>query len=153
MVKINQKGDERLSRIEQVAHESGHTWRKKHNLDPVAPTPPTFTIGQKNVTETLNNYTKELVQSSRTRELGAVHIANIVLSELMNSGSNNFNGLNLQATYWGLANITIDVSKGKMLDIPSEEDYNTLQEPRTREYYLNTKFDIYKEHGIQDPDK
>lgn len=37
----DQNYDERLSRIGQVAHETGHTWRKKNGLDPNAPTPPT----------------------------------------------------------------------------------------------------------------
>lgn len=149
----NQKGDEKMSRIGQVAHETGHAWRKKNNLDPPVPNRPTLSteLGDGQNIDKSNEYVKAMVSNNQIRELGAAHIENIVLSELKKSGSSFFFGLDLRSTMMLATHETTFVNF-KMVLVPSFQDYNTLQPPRTRNYYMDTKFNIYKEHGLPDSD-
>ncbi len=149
----NQDGNEKFSRIGQVAHESGHAFRKSNDLDPAKPgkLPSLAGMNLDQRTEALNNYTSQLVNYNQTTELGASHIENIVLSELSNSSSSFFSGIKISETYFGGLSSKMTISNGRILYVPEEANLNKLQYPRTRDYYLNTKFNIYTEHGLQDP--
>jgi hypothetical protein len=87
--------------------------------------------------------------------LGAAHIGNIIIGELMNSGASNYKGLDISSTYFGLAELVTfppQFGKAQLSDI-QKVDVNLLEPPRTKEYYLKTHFNIYAEHGLQDPDQ
>lgn len=145
------------NRVGIVAHESGHVWRKKHNLDPAMPTFPTLSAPQNAQMQNANNaalssYNESFVNARNTSELGASHIENMVLSELMNSNKAAYNGLDLRGTYYGGLQLTTNVVNGQIVRDKREADLNTLQSPRDRNYYLNTKFNLYKDHGIPQPE-
>jgi|GEM_PF-4014371 len=102
-------------------------------------------------TAILNEHTRLLVNYNNTSELGASHIENIVMGELINSGNNYFKGLQISATYFnGVVSETIYNMGKPPLNIPSFGNLNKLQSPHTREYYLKTHFNIYTEHGLPD---
>ncbi len=88
----------------------------------------------------LSNYNESFVNARNTSELGASHIENMVLSELMNSNKAVYNGLDLRGTYYGGLQLTTNVVNGQIVRDKREDDLNTLQSPRDRNYYLNTKF-------------
>ncbi len=150
----NQSGDEKFSRIDQVAHESGHAFRKSNNLDPADPGKLQSLIGMNldQRTNAINNYTSQIVNYSQTKELGASHVENIVLSELIKSGSNFFSGIKLSEKYFGGLSIKMTISRGRILYVAEESNLNKLQAPRTSEYYLQNNFNIYTEHGLPAPD-
>ena len=147
----NQGGNEKFSTVSQVAHETGHGFRRKYNLESAPPgrMPSTFGMSSDKATDALNNHTTEVVNYNNKKELGASHIENIVLSELINSGSNSFNGIALSQTYFGGAGKQMVMSNGRALYVPVETNLDKLAPPHTKDYYMNTKFDIYAEHGIQ----
>jgi RHS repeat-associated protein len=148
----NQK-NEKFSRIAGVAHESGHAFRKANNLDPADPGPflPKLGIGIDALVSAKNAHTEALVNYSQNKELGASHVENIVISELINSGNKSFNGLKISETYYGGLTTESVIQNGRMVNLPVEGNLNKLTPPRTADYYLRTNFNIYLEHGLSEP--
>ena len=148
----NQKS-EKLSRVAGVAHESGHAFRKANNLDPANPGlfTPKLGMGVDALVSARNTHTDALVNYSQTSELGASHIENIVLSELINSESKSFSGLKVSETYYGGTISESVMQNGRTVKYPVFGNLDKLTPPRTMEYYLQTKFNIYQEHGLPEP--
>ncbi len=145
--KFPEQSSEKFSRIEQVGHESGHAWMKKNNLEPTLPrlnSTPAMTKEQS--TSALNEYRSNFVNYVNTKEINASHIGNIINSELINSGNSNFSGLNLAEFYYGGLGTKLDVASGLLRQV--SKDLPLLEPPRTKDFYLNTKFNLYAEYGI-----
>jgi len=103
-------------------------------------------------TDAINEFVRQKANYSQTSELGASHIENIILGELINSGSSNYTGLAISATYFGGTIIETTKVPGKpAINTLGYGNLNKLEPPHTRDYYLNNQFNIYTEHGLQDP--
>jgi RHS repeat-associated protein len=98
--------DATSTKIGMIAHETGHAWRKTHNLDPAFPNQPKLTAPMTNAQQAANNiaisdYNVAFAYAKNTSEIGASHIENTVISELNTSGNSNFGTLELRSTYYG----------------------------------------------------
>ena len=138
-----------------IAHETGHAWRKTNNLDPEDPNPPSLPMPRTRQMQDANNlamsnYSVAQVNATKTSELGASNIENIILSELINSGKDIFKTVTLTSVYYkGIDLERTFVNFMPLYEIKLDVDYNVLAPPKDASYYLNQKFDIYKEHGIK----
>lgn len=74
----------------------------------------------------------------------------MINSELMNSGSSFFQGLQLDRVYPDVAQSVQKWSNyyNTLMNVLSRGPLNLLEAPRTREYYLNNTHDIYKDFNI-----
>lgn len=151
------KTKQSFNRMSMVAHETGHVWRQKNNLDPnypefpKTPYPSTREIQLEN-NEKFSKYNEDFVKAKNTREGGASHIENMVLSELINSGNPIFKGLDLTEENHGGMRLTSMFVFGRVVHGKEDAALNVLEAPRDRNYYLNTKFNLYNEHGIKNPE-
>lgn len=140
-----------------IAHESGHAWRKTHNLDPAFPgniklSPPMNNAQQAANNIAISDYNVAFANAKNTSELGASHIENIVSSELMNSGNSTFSSVGLRSSYYGGVQLTtyFDRYSLKTLYNKSEGTLNTLASPRDSKYYMTSHFNLYTEHGLNE---
>jgi RHS repeat-associated protein len=144
---------EKTSRIGGIAHETGHAFRRANNKE--AEDPGDFTpklgMGVDNLNAARSSHVIAVANYSYTKEMGVSHIENIVLSELINSGSNFFSGLKISETYYRGTIAIPEMVRGKMVMSLGEGNFNKLEPPKTKEYYLNTKFNIYAEYGLPEP--
>lgn len=98
--------DKFSTQIANIAHETGHAWRKTHNLDPAFPDQPKLSAPRTNAQQAANNiaisdYNVAFAYAKNTSEIGASHIENLVISELNTSGNSNFGSVGLRSTYYG----------------------------------------------------
>lgn len=145
------------SQVGLIAHESGHAWRKTHNLDPGFPedlklSPPMNKAQQAANNIATSDYNVAFANAKNTSELGASHIENIVSSELMNSGNSTFSSVGLRSSYYGGVQLTsyFDRYSLKTLYNKSEGTLNTLASPRDSKYYMTSHFNLYTEHGLNE---
>jgi len=149
--------------ISIIGHEVGHAFRQKFGLDFAPkkielPTRPSFVLTynkqekeqyekdvEKYNSEFLNISDKNLIIHSdfkREFELAALHIENIVISELKTS--KNFNGLEFHSVYPEMEQYTLQLINGKLRPKPC---LTNVMSKFPESYYCN-KLDIYKENGI-----
>ncbi|MDL2327009.1 hypothetical protein LJC67_08015, partial [Bacteroidales bacterium OttesenSCG-928-A14] len=123
-----------------IAHETGHTFRKLYNLDP------------ENVTfensPNLNMFNLKWQAYHETTERGAMHIENIVRSELQRS--RKYSDIKLNPIYSpGLTTESNFINSQMRISIKMIPSYNVLTPPRDEYYYKSKNFDIYEELGIE----
>jgi RHS repeat-associated protein len=135
-----------------TAHETGHGWRIAHKLDVEPAQSDLPTIG---VTTNLAEYTKQvdfvrgqnILTSTISREqaeVGAMHIGNIVTSELRSSGNSGYSGLQYETSYAGpMAVPGLSISGNPTYNLGYTDYSNKL--PLS---YYNNKIDIHSDHGV-----
>ena len=155
--------DKNKEYISIIGHEVGHAFRQKFGLDVAPkkielPTRPSFVLTfnkqekeqyekdiQKYNTEFLNISDKNLINSSDFKkgfELAALHIENIVISELKTS--KKFNGLEFHSEYINMEQYKLQLINGKLRPKPC---LTNVKSNFSESYYRN-KLDIYTENGI-----
>jgi RHS repeat-associated protein len=145
------------SQLSVTAHETAHAWRKTHNLDPEKPKVPSLPMPgpgdmqlQNKNNQAMSDYSQGTVNAAKTSELGASHIENIVLSELINSGKSVFKDVTLTSTYvGGFGLIKTMINFLPIYSIKEGVNYNLLESPKNGDYYRSHKFDIYQENNIK----
>lgn len=146
----------RDKRIETLAHETGHGWRIAQKLDEEPhlldiPNMPGV-LGTKQDWKAYNKNNdfvrgQNLLNSTTAREqseVGAMHIGNIVVSELKASGNDSYVNLSTQPTYFGPTAIPGISLLGNPTYSPGYKDYKI----KVSEDYYNTRIDIHKEHNV-----
>lgn len=142
--KFPENATEKTGRISVVAHETGHAWLKFHGKQVARPNISDYVNPNNSVVQAtirLNDFRKDHAAANNENESRASHFQNIVVSELVNSGNRNFSSLNLQEFYYGAEKVT-SVPGQLALDVDANWRMPLLSPPRTKEYYLKTKFNI-----------
>jgi RHS repeat-associated protein len=147
------------TRLGILAHETGHAWRHLHNLDPQNPTintaivnePPRKLTSLRSTEEypsaQFSDYLVREAEYTRTVETEAMHIENIVRSELKKG---KYSDMSLRQFYLnGKTTKLVTSNFGNVRFDMDSVDYDVLVAPRTREYYETTDHDLYKEFKVE----
>jgi RHS repeat-associated protein len=136
------------TQLSLIAHETGHAWRDLHNLDSM---PPVLSDNQGvTLSKRISNNSKELATYNQFTEREAMHIENIVRSELGKSRNKNINGIPLAPTYRAGKDAVLSRGiDGKYVYKIIFVDYEVLQSPRDKEYYYNTAFDLHRDFNVK----
>jgi hypothetical protein len=133
-----------------IAHETGHKFRNLYGLDPSFPTKIGGKIGDDDYSS-LSEYNVQFQNAHETSEKGALHIENIVRSELKRSGK--FGSVQVKQFYSPGFTIKteFDINKGVKRTLNMIHNYDLFDNGKyNREYYEN-EINIYKELGINRP--
>lgn len=142
--KFPENSTEKAGRISTVAHETGHAWLKFHGKQVPSPNISNYADPGNSVVQatiSINNFKRDHASAHNENEGRASHFQNIVTSELINSGNRNFSSLNLAEFYYGGEKVS-SVPGQLALSVDDQWPMPLLTPPRTREYYLKTKFKI-----------
>lgn len=137
-------------------HETGHGWRIAQKLDvqPLLLDEPAMP-GILGTPQDLANYNQQndhvkgqntltTTQAREQAEVGAMHIGNIVTSELRSSGNSRYSNLQYETSYFGPTAVPAISIFGNPTYRLNYKDYlNKL--PLS---YYNNKINIYSEHGV-----
>ncbi|WEK34866.1 MAG: DUF6443 domain-containing protein [Candidatus Pseudobacter hemicellulosilyticus] len=143
--------------IQTTAHETGHGWRIAQGLDvqPEYQSLPSmpgiqgtdkdmaaynrkrdWVVGENNIVRT---------EARKKGELGAMHISNIVMSELERSGNRKYENPIMETTYFGPAAVPAKSLFNNPTYEITQKDYINIS-PLT---YYNQTIDIHHEHGVK----
>jgi len=97
-----------------------------------------------------NDYVNQVVINKNTEELNAMHIENVVRTELGRSGSSSFAGIKLNSVYPIGYGIKTTYTNGIRRDNIQYKTLNALTPPHDETYYLKTpSFNIYEDFNVK----
>jgi hypothetical protein len=131
-----------------IAHETAHKFREINNLDIAYPSgPPGQELFAADYSKA-NAYREQFQKAHESSEKGAVHIENIVRSEMTRSGK--FGTFNINQFYAPSFIIikNYDSKKGLRLELGIGEHYDLFEDGKYSKEYYNRRIDIYEELGL-----
>ena len=141
------------STVGHIAHEVGHAWLAEQGFPVSFPQiPGTSILGSKVEAITkMNDWIEKVTGIKNNSELDAMHIENIVRTELGRSTFSAFSGIGLGATYQGGFGIKMTLTtEGYIKKSTTFINLDALKDPHTAQYYNSTKsFNIYKEFNTK----
>lgn len=133
-----------------IAHETAHKFREINNLDIAFPSKLAGQDLFANDYSEANAYKEQFQKAHEQSEKGAMHIENIVRSEMTRAGKF---GTFIINQYYAPIFILVrnyDKNKGLRLTLQMGEYYDLFADGQYSKEYYNRKIDIYEELGLTD---
>ncbi len=132
--------------LKTISHETGHGYRYQQRLQAKPPSMPgTYLLGNRS-SQISKEYIEKYVEYKQKEEVLAMHIENIVVSELKNSGNEKFKEMTYRSSYLGMPVIKIKTSFSltgpKKLYNIGFETHDVMVDGRSEKYYSGNTFDI-----------